>query len=124
MFELGEFTMAGFQNGLESMYQSTENSLKGFSINLQSDIPDYTASYRQNRNPMQFSSPSINEITADIEFSNSEQNLLLSEQNQYLWDQNQLLMQILEKDNRRPGNSQSKSARAEIYGIADTQTIG
>ena len=96
MFELGSYTMEGFMNGLESVYDPIAVSLKAFGgraeiAPLQGISSSYTAADFTNQigkqNPIQISTQS----------SGGESEMLLRQQNELLQRQNELLMKLLQK---------------------------
>lgn len=96
MFELGSYTMEGFMDGLESVYDPIEVSLKALGgrvevAPLQGISSSYTASDFASQigkqNPIQISTQS----------SGGESEALLRQQNALLQRQNELLMKLLNK---------------------------
>lgn len=97
MFRLGGYTMQGFQNGLENLYQPILSSVQGFSNDLQyasaPSLADMYGTYQY----LPIAHTSQYDIAMyyqnkDYVKNNNETNLLLKQQNQ-------LLRKILEKPN-------------------------
>ncbi|MCM1225707.1 MAG: hypothetical protein NC548_65815, partial [Lachnospiraceae bacterium] len=112
MFKLGDFTMQGFQDGLESLYKPIESSLKGFSVNLQTaptlDVGNYRLASPPNFDDMYKSnnetvSRYMAQYNTQGNYNNgygqdfSQTDSLLMSQNQLLRQQNDLLEKILNK---------------------------
>ena len=96
MFELGGYTMEGFKDGMENLYNPIETSLKALGgrvkvAPLRGISSSYTttdfASQISKQNPMQISTQS----------SGGESEALLKQQNILLQRQNELLLKLLDK---------------------------
>lgn len=96
MFELGGYTMEGFKDGMENLYDPIEASLKALggrvtvaplaSVDRTYNTTEFMNQYSSRMNPVQISTQ-----------SNSEADTLLRQQNNLLQRQNELLLQILQK---------------------------
>ena len=96
MFELGGYTMEGFKDGMENMYDPIETSLKALGgrvtvaplagVDRTYQTTDFPNQYSNTQNPVQ--------INAN---SNRDADALLRQQNTLLQRQNELLTQILQK---------------------------
>lgn len=113
MFQLGDYTMQGFQNGLENLYQPIISSLKEFGTDLQL-APSFETGQFDMAPPPEFDFDARQrgayQIAAEIQRENSraysnsdgydnysEEASLLMSQNQLLREQNRLLQAILDK---------------------------
>ena len=108
MFALGEYTMEGYQLGLENLYSSVEKSMGGFYRDMQFDIvPDAGLSYKI---------PSIDSYATqygDMEYYGGSYGQDSAETNALLRQQNELLRAILQKPNL--GNDDIFNAAREVY---------
>lgn len=96
MFELGGYTMEGFKDGMENLYDPIESSLKALGgrvtvaplagVDRTYNTTEFMNQYSSRMNPVQISTK-----------SNSEADALLRQQNNLLQRQNELLLQILQK---------------------------
>lgn len=96
MFELGGYTMEGFKDGMENLYDPIEASLKALGgrvtvaplagVDRTYNTTEFMNQYSSRMNPVQISTK-----------SNSEADTLLRQQNNLLQRQNELLLQILQK---------------------------
>ena len=96
MFELGGYTMEGFKDGMENLYDPIEASLKALGgrvtiaplagVDRTYNTTEFMNQYSSRMNPVQISTQ-----------SNSEADTLLRQQNNLLQRQNELLLQILQK---------------------------
>ena len=96
MFELGGYTMEGFKDGMENLYDPIEASLKALGgrvtvaplagADRTYNTTEFMNQYSSKMNPVQISTQ-----------SNSEADALLRQQNNLLQRQNELLLQILQK---------------------------
>ena len=96
MFELGGYTMEGFKDGMEKLYDPIEASLKALGgrvtvaplagVDRTYNTTEFMNQYSSRMNPIQISTQ-----------SNSEADTLLRQQNNLLQRQNELLLQILQK---------------------------
>ena len=96
MFELGGYTMEGFKDGMENLYDPIEASLKALGgrvtiaplagVDRTYNTAEFMNQYSSRMNPVQISTQ-----------SNSEADTLLRQQNNLLQRQNELLLQILQK---------------------------
>ena len=101
MFELGDFTMRGFKNGIESLYQPILKSIEGFDYDLQVapniGIEDIYGNYKS----------SVDAYTPQYGISDYSQNSNYGqnndETNALLRQQNELLRAILQKPNISKG---------------------
>lgn len=132
MFQLGDYTMQGFQNGLENLYQPIISSLKEFSTDLQI-TPSFEVGQFQPAPPPEFDfdvrQRGAYQIAAEMQRKNSgaysnsdgydnysEELSLLMSQNQLLREQNRLLQAILDK----PTIDNGTITRSAINGINET----
>lgn len=114
MYQLGDYTMQGFQNGLENLYQPIISSLKEFGTDLQL-VPSFEAGQFDIAPPPEFDFDARQrgayQIAAEIQRENSgaysnsdgydnysEEVSLLMSQNQLLKRQNELLEQLVKKE--------------------------
>lgn len=132
MYQLGDYTMQGFQNGLENLYQPILSSVREFSTDLQL-TPSFEVGQFQPMPPPELDLESrrqgVYEIAAEVQHENSraynnsdrydnysEELSLLMSQNQLLREQNRLLQAILDK----PTLDNGTIARSAINGINET----
>lgn len=110
MYALGEFTMQGFQLGMENLYGNIQKSIENFGGTLQYEI----APSPQQAYAGVYSSPALQ--TAEYNsysYYDSQNNYDTSETNALLRKQNDLLVAILQKPNL--GNDDIFNAAREVY---------
>lgn len=120
MFELGDYTMQGFQNGLENLYQPILSSVKTFGRDLQlapaPNLADMYANYRYAAESyMPTHETSENMQGTSYSQSNAETNALLRQQNE-------LLRAILAKPNI--GKGELFDINREMYRMESTRRYG
>ena len=110
MFSLGEFTMQGFQLGMENLYGNIQKSIEKFGGTLQYEIATspqtaYTGAYSSSSFPV----PEYNNYS----YYENQNNYDSSETNSLLRKQNDLLLAILQKPNL--GNDDVFNAARAVY---------
>ncbi|HIW82645.1 MAG TPA: hypothetical protein H9742_14185 [Candidatus Acetatifactor stercoripullorum] len=96
MFELGEFTMEGFQLGMENLYGNMQKSVEEFGGTLQFDIaPPPQPAYADYYKSYAFPAPEY----SNYSYYDSQNDFDTSETNALLRQQNELLVAILQKPN-------------------------
>lgn len=131
MFQLDDYTMQGFQNGIENLYQPILSSVKDFSADFQL-TPTFEVGQFQPLPPPEFDFESrrqgVYEIAAEVQRENgraynnsdgydnySEEISLLMSQNQLLRRQNELLEKILKKPTMEIGDLNTALARDSMF---------
>ena len=110
MYALGEFTMQGFQLGMENLYGNIEKSIENFGGTLQYEIaPAPQSEYAGYHSSSTFPAAEYNSYS----YYDSQNNYDTSETNALLRQQNDLLVAILQKPNL--GNDDIFNAARTVY---------
>lgn len=119
MFELGDYTMQGFRDGLENLYQPILYSVKDFSYDLQvAPAPSIESMY----SGYQYQTNTYTPQYDMAEYSRNNYNQSNTETNALLRQQNELLEEILKKPTLN--NSDVFNAAKSVYKGEATRRYG